>query len=133
MANQLYILGSDDQPVPVTWAQYDDWEESLSKDARCALGKRLKTNVANGIAITTVFLMTPIGYFGRKPQLWLTMTVGDGVFEERRYSSHRAAMQGHSASCREFRQHVPKIARIDRQATAVPKLHDASESTVAAG
>lgn len=98
---QLYILDDDNNARPVTWGEYDIWEERLAKHERCALGKMLRKDFAGGVAVYTVFLMTCIGYFGRKPQLWLTTTVGDGIFHERRYSSHRAAIQGHLAACRE--------------------------------
>lgn len=103
MAQQLYILNENNEPQPVTWGKYDQWEEKLPKDARCALGKRIKTDVIGGVTVVTVFLMCPIGYYGRKPQLWYTLAAGDGIFDERRYSSHRAALQGHASACREYR------------------------------
>src|SRR6056297_1946976 len=75
MANQLYILDDDHSARPVTWGEYDRWEESLPQEDRCALGKRIRTEISGGVVVTTVFLMTPIGYFGRRPQLWLTMSI----------------------------------------------------------
>lgn len=104
--SQLYILDEDNNARPVSWQEYDQWEEQIPKDLRCALGKRIKQDTIDGANIITFFLATPVGYFGRKPQLWLTLVIGTGVWDERRYSSHRAAVSGHLAACREFRQAI---------------------------
>jgi hypothetical protein len=104
--SQLYILDQDNIPRPVTWQEYDSWEETIPEDQRCALGRRVKQDMIGEINVITVFLATPIGYFGRKPQLWLTLSIGKNVWEERRYSSHRAAISGHLSACREFRQTI---------------------------
>lgn len=99
-SSQLYILDHDNSPVPVSWGEYERWEERIPPDQRCALGKRLKHETIDGVSVITVFLATPVGYYGRKPQLWITIEAGDGHWSERRYSSHRAAMSGHTAACR---------------------------------
>lgn len=107
--NQLYILNEENNAVPVSWQEYDAWEESIPKEHRSALGRRIEQTHIGPVMVVTVFVATPIGYYGRKPQLWLTLSVGPEIWEERRYSSHRAALQGHAAACREItRQNTPK-------------------------
>ena len=110
MTAQLYILDADNNARPVSWQEYDQWEEQIPEDQRCALGKRIKQDVISGTTIVTFFLATPVGYFGRKPQLWITLALGDGVWDERRYSSHRAAISGHLAACRESRSGIKSKA-----------------------
>ena len=99
--SQLYILDQDNNARPVSWQEYDQWEDQVPKEMRCALGRRIKQDCINNTSIITMFLATPVGFFNRKPQLWLTLVVGPGVWEERRYSSHRAAVSGHLAACKE--------------------------------
>ena len=98
--SDLYILQEDGNAHPVSASAYSEWEDMLNDNERCCLGKRLKADTVNGTNIITMFLGTPVGHFGRRPQLWVTLALGDGVFSERRYSSHRAALNGHAAECR---------------------------------
>jgi hypothetical protein len=104
--NQLYILDSENVARSVSWQEYDAWEETNPKESRTAFGKRLAVNHFGEITVLTVFVSTPIGYFGRKPQLWITLTIGPNIWEESRYSSHRAAMSGHASACKSA---VPKV------------------------
>ncbi len=86
-ANPLYVLDADNNARPVSWSEYDLWEETLPKDERSALGRRLRFDEVGGVSIVTLFVCTPTGFYGRKPQLWITLAVGGGVFEEMRHSN----------------------------------------------
>ena len=106
MSQQLYILDNDNNAVPVTWGKYDEWEARLRSEERSALGKKIKTENVNGTAVVTYFMGTPIGFYGRKPQLWLTVAAGSDFYNERVYSSHRAAVSGHGHQVRELKKIV---------------------------
>lgn len=95
MNQPLYVLTDDGQAQPATNDQYVAWEDSLPDEQRCALGKRLKTDHVGSVTVASVFILTPIGFHNRKPQLFLTTAFGDGVYAERRYTSLRACLNGH--------------------------------------
>lgn len=98
--NTIYILDPENNARPVSWQEYDAWEAEIPKENRTALGKRLAVDHFGSVVVVTTFMATPIGYFGRKPQLWITLTIGPGIWEESRYSSHRAALSGHASACK---------------------------------
>lgn len=108
MTAQLYTIDDEGEAKAVSLAEYEVWESSIPKESRTALGKRLRTDTVGSVIVATVFLATPIGYFGRRPQLWITIEIGPGHHEEHVYSSHRAAMSGHAKACRDLR----KLAKI---------------------
>lgn len=108
MSQQLYILDDDHQAIPVSWGKYDEWEAHISREDKSVLGKKLRVDTVGSTSVVTYFLSTPIGFFGRKPQLWITIASGS-VNVERVYSSHRAAISGHLNQLRELRK-VPAIA-----------------------
>lgn len=111
MAQQpLYTLADDGHPQPATNDQYVAWEDQLPDEHRCALGKRLKTDHVGSVTVASIFLMTPIGFHNRKPQLFLTTAFGEGVYTERRYTSLRACLNGH-------RDEVAAQRRASRMAT----------------
>lgn len=93
----LYILTADNIPVPATLSQYDAWEEAIPREDRCALGKRLAQDTSDGLTVVTMFLACAVGYYGRKPQVFVSLAVGVGVWETSCYTSYRAAMAGHPA------------------------------------
>lgn len=104
MSQQLYILDDDNQALPVSWGKYDEWENRLKRDDKSVLGKRVKSTVVGGNSVITYFMSTPIGFYGRKPQLWVTIASGKNLFNERVYSSHRAAISGHLSQVREIKK-----------------------------
>jgi len=104
--NALYILDAENNARPVSWHEYDAWESEIPKENRTAFGKRIAVNHFGTTTVLTVFVSTPIGYFGRKPQLWITLTIGPDVWEESRYSSHRAALSGHASACKVANQQI---------------------------
>lgn len=108
MSQQLYILDDDNQAIPVSWGKYDEWEARIKREERSVLGKKLRVDTVGNTSVVTYFVSTPIGFFGRKPQLWITIASG-ATNNERVYSSHRAAIQGHLTEVRELRK-VPAIA-----------------------
>jgi len=103
MSQQLYILDDDHNAIPVSWGKYDEWEARIKREDKSVLGMRLRADTVGNTSVTTYFVSTPIGFFGRKPQLWLTIASG-GNSNERVYSSHRAAINGHLAELRELRK-----------------------------
>lgn len=124
MSHTLYILDDDNHAHPVSWGDYEAWEDRIPQEERCALGKRLRVDTIGSVSVATVFLATPIGFYGRKPQLWLTLAVGDGYWEERRYSSHRAAISGHSAACRALKS--PAQTFLEKSSTCLDRDRQAS-------
>jgi hypothetical protein len=92
---QLYIIDSDGMVKPATWAEYDQWEQELSPTERCPLGKKLKVDVVGSVTITTLFCLSAIVFYGHRPQLFVTLAVGDGVWITSVYTSHRACLSGH--------------------------------------
>jgi hypothetical protein len=109
MSQQLYILDDDNQAIPVTWGKYDEWEARIKREDRSVLGKKLRVDTVGNTSVVTYFVSTPIGFFGRKPQLWITIASGS-VNVERVYSSHRAAIsRTPDTKLRELRK-VPAIA-----------------------
>lgn len=95
----VYILDAEGNTQHVSLQEYDKWEEKIPKHERSVLGKKLAVNIVGSVQVITYFICTPIGYYGRKPQLWYTVTSGPDMWVERRYSSHRAAMSGHVKAC----------------------------------
>ena len=104
MSQQLYILDNDNNAIPVTWGKYDEWEGRLSRAEKSVLGKKLRSDNVGNINVTTFFMSTPIGFYGRKPQLWVTFAAGTDFYNERVYSSHRAAVSGHGNQVRELKK-----------------------------
>ncbi len=110
MSQQLYMLDDDNQAIPVSWGKYEEWESRLSRSDKSVLGKKLRSDTVGNSNVTTFFMSTPIGFYGRKPQLWVTIASGPDLFIERVYSSHRAAISGHlarfatSRSCRKSKR-----------------------------
>jgi hypothetical protein len=92
---QLYTLDEIGQVKPVSWAEYDQWEQSLDPSERCPLGTKLKADILGSATVTSLFSLVPMGYFGHKPQLFLTLTVGEGIWLTSVYTSHRACLSGH--------------------------------------
>ena len=108
---ELYILDNDNHPVPVRWGEYEEWHDRLPAGDKCQLGKRLKQDSVGPFTVSTLFMGSPIGFFGRKPQLWLTLTLGPDRYAEQVYSSHRASLQGHARTVRELkRKEVSNLA-----------------------
>ena len=107
MSQQLYILNEDSNAVPVSWGAYDEWESRIKREQRSVLGKKLREDFVGNTSVVTYFISTPIGFYGRKPQLWVTIASG-GVSNERVYTSNRAAINGHLAQLRELRQQNAK-------------------------
>ena len=101
---ELYILNADNVGVPVSWGDYELWHDNLPADQKCNLGKRLKQDTVGDITIATMFLGTPMGFFGRKPQLWVSISLGPNEYAEQVYSSHRACLQGHSRTIRQIKK-----------------------------
>lgn len=108
MSQQLYILDDDQQAIPVSWGQYEAWESRLKRQDKSVLGKKLRSDTVGNINVTTFFMATAIGFYGRKPQLWVTVIAGPDYFDESVYSSNRAAISGHLAKVRELRRGVRK-------------------------
>ena len=108
MSQQLYILDDDNQAIPICSGKSDEWEARIKREERSVLGKKLRVDDVGNTSVVTYFVSTPIGFFGRKPQLWITIASG-ATNNERVYSSHRAAIQGHLTEVRELRK-VPAIA-----------------------
>jgi hypothetical protein len=103
MSVQLYVLNPEGEASPATLAEYDQWEQSIPAESKSAVGKQLKKDFVEGVVVITVFFCTPIGFFGKRPQLWMTMEIGPDHHEEHLYSSHRAALSGHSKAVRDLR------------------------------
>lgn len=107
MSQQLYILNDEYNAVAVSWGSYDEWESRIKREERSVLGKRLRVDTVGNTNVTTYFVSTPIGFYGRKPQLWVTIASG-GTSNERVYSSHRAAINGHLSQVRDLRKQNAK-------------------------
>jgi len=110
MSQQLYMLDDDNQAIPVSWGKYEEWESRLSRKDKSVLGKKLRSDTVGNTNVTTFFMSTPIGFYGRKPQLWVTIASGPDLFIERVYSSHRAAISGHLAQIRDLKKLQKKQA-----------------------
>ena len=92
---QLYILNESNEAVPSTLSEVDAWESAMNPEERSSLGKLIANTAIGNCTVTTLFLASPCGFFGRKPQCWLTITAGHGIYRDSRYSSHRACLAGH--------------------------------------
>jgi hypothetical protein len=103
MGQQLYILNDESNAIPVSWGAYEEWESRIKREQRSVLGKKLRCDTVGNTSVVTYFISTPIGFYGRKPQLWVTIASG-AVNNERVYTSHRAAINGHLAELRELRK-----------------------------
>jgi hypothetical protein len=110
MSQQLYMLDEDNQAIPVSWGKYEEWESCLNRSEKSVLGKKLRSDTVGNTNVTTFFMSTPIGFYGRKPQLWVTIASGPDLFIERVYSSHRAAISGHLAQIRDLKKAKKKQA-----------------------
>ncbi len=91
----LYILTSDGYLAPATLDMFNAWEDEIPEQDRTALGKRLRIDHAGDVTIVSFFIAAPVGWHNRKPQVFLTMSIGKGVWNERRYTSLRACINGH--------------------------------------
>lgn len=100
----LYALTESGHPKPVSLDEFNDWEDAIPDEQKCALGKRLAVDHVGGVTVVSVFILTAIGWHNRKPQVFLTQAVGDGVWSERRYTSLRACLNGHRDEVREHRK-----------------------------
>lgn len=116
MSQQLYILDDDHNAIPVSWGKYDEWEARIKREDKSVLGMRLRADTVGSTSVTTYFLSTPIGFFGRKPQLWITIASGSNS-NERVYSSHRAAISGHLSEVRDLRKNIVLPTCIDKIAS----------------
>lgn len=94
-SQQLYTIDSEGITKAVSWAEYDQWEQELLPTERCPLGKKLKVDVVGNTTITTLFCLTPLGFYGHKPQLFMSLAVGEDVWVTSVYTSHRACLSGH--------------------------------------
>jgi len=92
---QLYIIDGDGITKPATWAEYDQWEQELLPTERCPIGKKLKVDVVGSTTVTTLFCQSPLGFYGHKPQLFMSLAVGEDVWVNSVYTSHRACLSGH--------------------------------------
>ncbi|TWU21750.1 hypothetical protein Pla52o_39370 [Novipirellula galeiformis] len=102
--SNLYVLAESGHPEPATLDAFNSWEDSIPDEQKCALGKRLAVDHVGGVTVVSVFILTAIGWHNRKPQVFLTQAVGDGVWTERRYTSLRACLNGHRDELREQRK-----------------------------
>jgi len=93
--NDLYVLSDAGVPEPATLNQFNQWEDSIPEEQRTALGKRLRVDHIGGVSVISAFVATSVGWHNRKPQVFLTLATGEGVWSERRYTSLRACLNGH--------------------------------------
>lgn len=93
---QLFKLGDDLTAEPVSWGEFAAWEDSIPSRDRCDLGKILRRDFVNGIAVITVFTPVAQGLHHRRGLNWVTLAQGEDFIGSSLYSSHRAAMTGHA-------------------------------------
>lgn len=101
---QFFVVDEGGNAHGTDFAEYDRWHSDLPDDQRIAVGKVMAKTTIGDVTIFTLFFGVAIGLYGRRPQLWLTFTAGREVLRVQLYSSSRAAMSGHSRSCREMRK-----------------------------
>jgi len=77
MNNQLYILDPANNAQAVSWQAYDEWEQAIPENERTALGRYVAQESIGTTKVVTIFMATPIGHHNRKPQLWLTLAIGE--------------------------------------------------------
>ena len=73
--SQIYVL-ENEYPKPANIDQFNDREDKIPHEARCALGQRLKTDYVGHTSIVTYFVSAPVGWHHRRPLCFLTMTTG---------------------------------------------------------
>lgn len=88
-----YILGVSGDPVPepdvMKWAS---WFEKHNADRQIE-----RTELPNGVAVSTVFLALDHSFGQGEPQLYETMIFGGPLDETQdRYATRQAAINGHA-------------------------------------
>ena len=104
-----YRLDDSRKPVKCeNHGEYFEWHRLQPKDSATGIGLQLaKTQIAERLSVSTVFLGTDHAYDGGLPELWETMIFGGERDEEcQRYRSWDDAMAGHERIVGELRKVV---------------------------
>lgn len=120
----LYVLTDAGNPEPATLDRFCAWEDAIPENERTALGKRLRINHVAGVTIVTAFVATGLGWHNRKPQVFMTLATGEGVWQERRYTSLRAALNGHRDEVALHRKSIPSVFDMLTQADGDAPVDD---------
>jgi hypothetical protein len=90
-----FKLNDDRQPIPCSDEDFAAWHSTLPEDMRTEKGSILLLDKIGNLLVSTVFLGEDVSVPGDNPKYWESMVFGLGMQPTYRYSSERAAIEGH--------------------------------------
>ena len=88
-----YTLDENNRPI----LQADPMDACIWRDSHPERFRVARTELPDGVLVSTVFLCLDHSYDGGEPVLWETMIFG-GIHDQdqNRYTSYEAALEGHA-------------------------------------